>query len=149
MAPVLGKIKHEKVDGYWKTSHPAYRTWIDMMKRCGDSSRKEWPAYGGRGIRVVEVWLDFRQFAAWALANGHRKGHHLHRIDNDGPYAPWNCEFVSCSDHISLHRLKRQASSMQMEVRCKADEDAVRRAQRRQHLSSLAHAGLVARTTIR
>ncbi|WP_258286790.1 hypothetical protein, partial [Escherichia ruysiae] len=38
-----------------------------------------------------------RAFIAWALVNGWQPGLQLDRRDNDGPYSPGNCRFVTRS----------------------------------------------------
>lgn len=67
-----------------------------MKIRCTYPSATNFEYYGGRGITICDEWLSNpAAFAEWALENGYRKGVEIDRIDNDGPYAPWNCRFVS------------------------------------------------------
>lgn len=71
----------------------AYQTWTDMLKRCRNPRCKSWPDYGGRGISVDPVWLDFANF----LANmGERPaGHTIERKDPNGPYCKANCVWAT------------------------------------------------------
>lgn len=65
-----------------------------MKRRCRNPNTKDWPNYGGRGISVCSEWLDYRNFRAWATANGYAEGLTLERIDNDGNYEPSRCCWI-------------------------------------------------------
>src|SRR5690242_397853 len=82
------------MDGYSK--RPERAVWRSMVRRCTNAACREYPHYGGRGIRACPRWLGPGGFANFLADVGTRphclrkRQVSLRRLDNDGDYAPGN-----------------------------------------------------------
>ena len=83
---------------------PLYTVWKGMIRRCYNETAKDYPRYGGRGIKVCTEWQNVEAFVEWCIYNGWKKGLQLDRKDNNKDYCPSNCRFVSRKENMNNRR---------------------------------------------
>jgi hypothetical protein len=81
----------------WYTANPEYFAWKGARQRTTNPRAPQWKNYGARGITMAPEWLA--SFEAFLAHIGPRPGpeYSLDRIDNDGPYAPFNVRWSTRS----------------------------------------------------
>lgn len=71
-----------------------YAIWNSMKQRCLNKNNKQYPEYGGRGIRVCSRWkTSFENFYS-DMGKRPFQGASLERLDNSKGYSPDNCKWA-------------------------------------------------------
>lgn len=82
---------------------PDYRLrniFYGVIRRCYDSSNKDYDNYGKKGIDVAEEWLNNPlKFFQWSMENGYNNKLSIDRIDENKGYYPDNCRWIPISDN--------------------------------------------------
>lgn len=92
------------------SKHGAYQSWADMKQRCLNTEHAWYESYGGRGIRIHDLWLSFESF--WAdMGPTWYKGATIGRKNNEGNY-----EFSNCAWETSAQQQINRSNTVYIET---------------------------------
>ena len=83
-----------------------------MKQRCYIPSNKDYPNWGGKGIKICQEWLESpKAFQDWSYSHGYKDDLTIDRIDEDKDYCPENCHWVTGS-----YNAKYKSTTNEIEV---------------------------------
>lgn len=102
--------------------YPEYHIWLHMIGRCENPNNAGYVWYGARGITMDHTWRA--SFWTFFEEMGPRPSpaHSIERINNDGPYAAWNCKWATIKEQNRNKRWNRQIT-FQGKTQCAVDWD--------------------------
>lgn len=103
---IVTKCQHDKIGANRIKNKRIRKIFRAMHKRCYNPNDKNYHVYGGRGIYICDKWLnDPKKFEKWSIKNGYTDILTIDRIDGNGPYAPWNCRWVTKEFNCKFRRI--------------------------------------------
>lgn len=99
-----------------RTSHPLYKLWNGLVRRCTAETSKDYVEYGARGIRVCDEWLDFWKFIE-DMGDRPSQKHSVERLDVNGNYEKSNCVWATPAQQARNKRSNVLTQDFAKEIR--------------------------------
>lgn len=99
-------------------NHRLYGIWASMLRRCYNTSNKDYIYYGGKGITVCKEWKDTPAQFIEDMFPSFQEGLSLDRIDVKGNYEPSNCRWTNQTQQCINRGMFKNNSSGFVGVSC-------------------------------
>ncbi len=100
-----------------RSKTPEFWVWWALHQRCENPAVPNYHNYGGRGIAVCARWGRFSTFIA-DMGRRPSPKHQLDRRDNEGPYSPDNCRWVTKSEQMLNTRVVNRLGDLRGAPAC-------------------------------
>ena len=99
-----GKKSKNAING--RVRYKTYHVYNSMLSRCLNPRNTYFRIYGGRGIKVCDRWMEFKNFLTDMGSRPEQMT--LDRIDPDGDYCPENCRWVTIQENLDNRRCSKK-----------------------------------------
>ena len=99
---VTSKVCIDRNLTHGRSKDRVYKIWFGIIRRCTDSTRKDFNRYGGRGIAICDRWLKFENFLE--DMGECPSGCSVERDRVNGNYEPSNCRWATTKEQANNKR---------------------------------------------
>jgi hypothetical protein len=89
---------------------PEYSSWVNIKGRMLSEVHRDYPQYGGRGLKLYEPWDEFENFLA-DMGPSPGRGYSVERVDVNDGYNPDNCIWATQDVQSKNQRRRKNNTS--------------------------------------
>jgi hypothetical protein len=102
------ELQSAKMKTHGMEGTPTYKSWNNMMMRCTNPKRINYPEYGGSGVVVCDSWYKFENF--YRYMGVRPNGMSINRVNGSKIYSKETCEWATTSEQ-SYDQKKRSTNT--------------------------------------